>query len=533
MVTDFNRLEAMCYDWDSFMELHAPSPFFLMGLLKNYFDDCEAATSECRPLAFVMSQGNRPLGLAVFRIVDDYILRRPKLFRFRRVEFLLPDVMSPDFVVQPEYLDEFVEGVLPFLFDRLKCKQARLTLPSGSPSALVLRQWSASRGVNFGSELGHRHAVLKVEETWEKYLKSLGKKYVDSCRRLERKLDEAGKWSVSCEKVESQALVDKVLEVDRKSWKQEWRKNRGEAEDRDLAGILNYYRYEPRSRFCPLVWLLELNGKPIAFASVVILGGVAYQPKASYDESYSDLGPGKVLDMMMFRALFESGSVSHLEFFAFYDYMKEWAPEVKSRETVLIENYGRLYELLVRVKQSRWAMRFWRAVSHERKNGIPTERGPRPSGDLEIGTFEDGDMDQVIEIEKSSFPDPIPAGLFASFKSKVGEGFIVARKHGRVVGYLILETRKGQGHIVSLAVATNHRSTGIGEALLRESIHRSAGRSSRLTSHLRRRRIYCEVRRSNRASMSLVHKLLFKETGEIKKGVYPDGEDGIVLERIL
>jgi len=375
MVSDFNRLESMHRDWDTFLDQLAPSPFFLLGLLRTYFSDYGAA-KEWRPIAFVMSEGDRLLGLAAFRTADDYVLRRPKLFRSRRVEFLLPDLLSPDFVARQEYLKEFVGRVMPVLFDRLGCQSARMTLPSGSPSALLLRQWGRSRGMTIRSEPGQRHAVLNVVGTWQQYLNSLGRKHVQNCERLERRLDEIGKWDVRCERVDSPAVVERVLEVERNSWKQRFRDDLGRPDDQDLKGILDYYRYSPGSRFCPLVWLLELNGKPVAFASEIRLGGVAYQPKASFDESFSDLSPGKILDMKMFQALFESGSVSRLEFFTFYDYMRQWNPEVRGRETIVIENHGALFKSLLRKKLSRWATAFRRAAGRKRGYAVPREEAP-------------------------------------------------------------------------------------------------------------------------------------------------------------
>jgi len=54
--------------------------------------------------------------------------------------------------------------------------------------------------------------------------------------------------------------------------------------------------------------------------------------------------------------------------------------------------------------------------------------------DLELETFGYDDLDQIIAIEKASFPDPYPRITFAWFKLRVGEGFIAARKDGRVIG---------------------------------------------------------------------------------------------------
>ena len=100
----------------------------------------------------------------------------------------------------------------------------------------------------------------------------------------------------------------------------------------------------------------------------------------------------------------------------------------------------------------------------------------------------------------------------------------MARKDVKVVGYLISEVWRGRGHIVSMAVATDCRRMGIGEAMARKTIDRFAGRI---------KHVYLEVRPSNKAAILLYHKLSFEETGKVRKKYYPDGEDAIEMERAV
>jgi len=355
MVSDFDKLATMHLDWDSFVESFAPSPFFLMGLLKFYF--CPGGKGIHR-FAVVMSEGDKPVGLAAFQMTHRYIFRKSKLFKFRSVEFLLPDHWTPDFVVRPEHRQEFVEGVLTLLFDTLKCRSASLTLPFESPNVPLLRKWCEERGIavqHHPSDDRPQHAVLRVRGTWEEYLASRGRKYVQNYKRSERNLAQAGKWRVSSGRVESQVVIDKIMEVDRNSWKQERRRRRGAEDDGLLVEILNYFRHSPGSRFCPLFWLLELDGRPIAFSVATVLGGVAYMFKASYDSRYERLAPGKVLDMETFRDLFTSKSVSRMDFFTWYDYMRPWTSETLNRETFVIQNHRGPLGLFMRVKGSDYA----------------------------------------------------------------------------------------------------------------------------------------------------------------------------------
>jgi hypothetical protein len=362
VVSDFDKLAIMHPDWDSFVDSFAPSPCFLMGFLRFYF--CLGGKGIHR-FAVIMSEGDRLVGLATFQTRDTPIFRKPKLFMFRNVKFLLPDYWTPDFAVQPEHREEFIEGVLNLLFDKLGCQSASLTLPSESPNALVLRKWCEERGIAVQRRLSDdcpQHAVLRVRGTWEEYLASRGRSYLQSYKRSKRSLARAGKWSVISGRVESQAVVDKILEVDRNSWKQELRRRRGAEDDGLLVEVLDYYCHSPGSRFCPLFWLLELDSRPIAFLLATIIGRVAYMFKASYDMRYGHFSPGKVLAMNAFHALFEAKSASRMDFFTLYDYMRPWTSEMLSRETFIIENNRGPFGLFIRLKRSDYAAKVWHAL---------------------------------------------------------------------------------------------------------------------------------------------------------------------------
>jgi hypothetical protein len=98
---------------------------------------------------------------------------------------------------------------------------------------------------------------------------------------------------------------------------------------------------------------------------------------------------------------------------------------------------------------------------------------------------------------------------------------VVARRDRRVVGYLISEVQRGRGHIVSMAVATNYKRTGIGKAMLRGSIDRFTGRI---------KQVYLEVVLRTRPPSFCVTNS-YEETSKVRKKYYPDGEDAIEMKR--
>jgi [ribosomal protein S18]-alanine N-acetyltransferase len=141
--------------------------------------------------------------------------------------------------------------------------------------------------------------------------------------------------------------------------------------------------------------------------------------------------------------------------------------------------------------------------------------------DLTIRSVRHKDLDQVMAIEKASFPDPYDKLWFRILMYKVGDGFIVAQKEG-IVGYAISEIQNDRGHIISMAVSPEHRRAKVGEALLRETIRR-------LESKVKE--TYLEVRVGNEAAIGLYEKFSFFRTGEKRRRYYSDGEDAIIMAR--
>jgi ribosomal-protein-alanine N-acetyltransferase len=136
-----------------------------------------------------------------------------------------------------------------------------------------------------------------------------------------------------------------------------------------------------------------------------------------------------------------------------------------------------------------------------------------------------GDLDQVGQVEKASFPDrPYSKSDFASCLSIAGKGFIVACKEGAVIGYVIAMGQGREGMIQSIAVSPEFRVKGIGEMLLRSAINHLAGRFERA---------YLLVAVNNDGAIRLYHKLSFSETGIIIENYYPNGDDAIEMVREL
>ncbi|MFA9446150.1 ribosomal protein S18-alanine N-acetyltransferase [Egicoccus sp. AB-alg6-2] len=87
---------------------------------------------------------------------------------------------------------------------------------------------------------------------------------------------------------------------------------------------------------------------------------------------------------------------------------------------------------------------------------------------------------------------------------------------GFAAGLLALD----EGHVLDVAVATDHRRRGVGARLVDELIRRLHTRGAAAVT--------LEVRRSNEAALSLYRQLGFVVEG-VRPRYYPDGEDALLM----
>ena len=143
------------------------------------------------------------------------------------------------------------------------------------------------------------------------------------------------------------------------------------------------------------------------------------------------------------------------------------------------------------------------------------------------------DIDEILEIEKVSFPSPWSREAFLTeLKERDSSHFLVAKSEGRVVGYagfwLIIPARScrteaggDEAHITNLAVHPSYRRKKIGERLIRFLLKLAISKGAK--------RATLEVRPSNLAAQNLYQKFGFEIKG-VQKGYYNDtGEDALIM----
>ncbi len=139
----------------------------------------------------------------------------------------------------------------------------------------------------------------------------------------------------------------------------------------------------------------------------------------------------------------------------------------------------------------------------------------------------DEDLDEVLKIERDSFPKPWTRDQFESeLRNPVSSAYTLNVTEGyreRLGAYIVFWVVHGEAHILNIAVNPQLRDRGLATMLLDAALE-----------HMRRNMVYevfLEVRKSNMAAISLYRKFGFRESF-IRKNYYGD-EDAIVMTLVF
>jgi len=134
------------------------------------------------------------------------------------------------------------------------------------------------------------------------------------------------------------------------------------------------------------------------------------------------------------------------------------------------------------------------------------------------------DVDEIHALEERAFPNPWRREFFDSELRGSGRYNLVARKDGRIIGYVFAMWFFDEMHVNKIAVAEEERRQGTALALMGECL--------RFASTNRIKTISLEVRKSNKGAQDFYRFLDF-EASYTRPRYYPDGEAAVVMVKAL
>jgi len=131
------------------------------------------------------------------------------------------------------------------------------------------------------------------------------------------------------------------------------------------------------------------------------------------------------------------------------------------------------------------------------------------------------DLDEIMEIEKRSFPTPWTKTMFLeSLSSEIYKNFVIEEQN-EVIGYIMLYYIQDEGHITNFAINPLFRKKGYATKLL-----------SYVIDYFKKKSIvefFLEVRESNKVAINLYRKFGFEIIGRRKRYYSDTNEDAFIM----
>ena len=129
--------------------------------------------------------------------------------------------------------------------------------------------------------------------------------------------------------------------------------------------------------------------------------------------------------------------------------------------------------------------------------------------------------EQILEIERASFPSPWSINSFSAEIGKSISHLWVLNSDGRVSGYICFWILENEIQLINIAVHPEKRRNHLGQFLLERMIQEGASKGVKT--------VWLEVRMSNSAARNLYSRLGFSGIGIRPKYYSETNEDALIM----
>lgn len=156
---------------------------------------------------------------------------------------------------------------------------------------------------------------------------------------------------------------------------------------------------------------------------------------------------------------------------------------------------------------------------------LKTYKNKKMENKIIISIMTENDIPSIAQLEKESFAAPWSEEALSVELANERALFLTAKDTGRLLGYIGSHLIMGECYITNIAVFKKSRRRGVAKALINELF--------RLLCEENAQFLTLEVRRSNKAAISLYEKTGFVLSGEIKNMYEKPCEDALIYTRTV
>jgi len=318
ILSDVNDLFQIEEAWDSLVHENSDNPFLLSRFIKGFMEVNRAYG--WHPHIILVKSENDLLAIAPLMIW--------KKLGFNSATSLVPNPLSPDIIVRENCRKSCISEIINLLVEQ-NIRFLDLTQETCSPNLLEIQKQFQRMNFNaFYRNPGQAisHNIIDVKGSWDTFCSLKGRLFRKELRRYKRKLNSAGSWRVNkTENIDSH-VVQEILDVERKSWKQDFRKKMGIEQDETLRMLITALQAKAKRELGLTweIWFLYLNNQAIAYCLVLRYKKKAFIVKGSYDKKWKHLYPGIYIRNEAIKSIFGT-NVESIDFLTDLPYHRKWA----------------------------------------------------------------------------------------------------------------------------------------------------------------------------------------------------------------
>lgn len=299
-ISDFNNFLNIKEKWNKLLSESTSDTLFLRHeWLCNWWS---SYNNKSELLVLLLKNDGRLIGAAPLMLSKGKMRGLP----VKKIEFIGNSTWTTNDFIITEQRERVLEEILNYLFN-MKWDMANLQgIPEESENLGIFKAILKAKDINYLSDIASSSPCVTTDMPWEEFYNSRSVRFKKATRNKLNKINKSGdvvikKYSTP---QEIKHALPIIFEIGLKGWKHQIKNAISSTEENrafytelseimsDL-GLLN-------------IWLLRLNGAPIAFEYHIRYKNTDHGLIADYNEDYRDLSPGSILDFNIMQHIFQN-----------------------------------------------------------------------------------------------------------------------------------------------------------------------------------------------------------------------------------
>lgn len=300
---DFNSLESIKDQWDSFVKKEKPEQWFFHSY-EWYRNWWETFGTHRRPLVLLAYDDEKIVGIATF-----YLERTFYLGLYTNLIKLMGNEHSPK---NSLIIKGNEKGILAVLLNHLISSNKKALiyfedLPGNDDISINIIEYCKNKSIDHKERVSRITSIIRINEGWEEYIKSRRfDKFYKKVRQVENKVKALN--SIDIVKCHSRSELMNCFELLKSVSLNSWQGRKGSSFCATSTLFNYYYKIAELAAAAGIldIKVLKIDQIPVAYTFGINMDGYYYAYKKEFDNNYINNSPGIYLDIIGTKEAFEN-----------------------------------------------------------------------------------------------------------------------------------------------------------------------------------------------------------------------------------